>query len=165
MSGKKSNNNAPQLNNELIKEAYIDLYGALPLCANDGCDNPVIVRDWKYLSFKHVCSNCDALLKKRLPPRKGVTFYKKDYCENQDGRLGFKCPIDPDFIKGRPYLLHGDHIDGNHHHNISHNLQTICVACHTVKGMTSGDFDSAKKGREVQKVMEHAMTLLMARHK
>jgi len=78
--------------------------------------------------------------------REGVTSYKKTYCENQDGRLGFTCPISKKFELPNG-TLHGDHIDGNHENNTPENLQTLCSVCHHIKGKRAGDFNSAQKGR------------------
>ena len=132
----------------LNKEKYLSEGNKIPKCVNDGCDNDVIVRDWKYYSFKHLCSRCNSLMKKNLPPPLGVTFYKKRYCENKDGRLGFKCPVDPNFEFPHS-VLHGDHIDGDHENNTMQNLQTLCSICHHLKGLKSGDFVSAIKGRDL----------------
>lgn len=128
------------------KQLYLAEGKLIPKCVNAGCDNDVIVRDWKYYSFKHYCSDCTNRLKKGLPPRDGVSFSKKNYCENIDSRLGFKCPVDPSF-PFPPSVLHGDHIDGNHENNVPDNIQTLCPICHHIKGHQSGDFNSAKKGR------------------
>lgn len=130
------------------KENWLKEGRKIPTCSNKGCNNPVIVRDWKYFSFKHLCSDCTYRIQKGLPPREGVSFHKKDYCENRDGRLGFKCPVDPNF-KFRSSILHGDHIDGNHENNTPENLQTLCSICHHLKGYATGDFISSKKGRKL----------------
>ena len=56
--------------------------------------------------------------------------HRKDYCENIDGRLGFKCTttiIDTD------YQLEVDHIDENHSNSVRENLQTLCACCHRIK--------------------------------
>ena len=130
----------------LNKEQYFAEGKKIPTCANKGCSNDVIVRDWKYYSFKHMCSDCTSRMQKGRPPRPGVTFYKKTYCENKDGRLGFTCPVDVNF--NFPYsVLHGDHKNGNHEDNRPKNLQTLCAICHHIKGLKSGDFNSAQKGR------------------
>lgn len=130
------------------KEEYLNSGKLIPKCVNQGCTNDVIVRDWKYYSFKHLCSDCQSRLSKGLPPREGVTFYKKNYCENKDGILGFKCPVDPNW-KFPNSVLHGDHIDGNHENNNPENLQTLCSICHHLKGLSSGDFVSSVKGRKL----------------
>ena len=61
--------------------------------------------------------------------------YRKKYCENKDGRLGFKhigkivdnCQLTV------------DHIDGNHNNHNPKNLQTLCHNCHAVKTKRHGD--------------------------
>ena len=53
------------------------------------------------------------------------------HCQNADGRLGFKCPCDPNLLE--PGMLQADHIDGNHDNNMRINLQVICVCCHVRK--------------------------------
>ena len=130
------------------KERYLAEGNNIPTCVNQGCNNNVIVRDWKYYSFKHVCSNCNSRHKKGLPMRHGVKSYKKRYCENIDGRLGFECPVRTDFNFPNN-VLHGDHIDGDHENNKMENLQPLCSICHMIKGQKSGDFVSAVKGRKL----------------
>jgi hypothetical protein len=75
--------------------------------------------------------------------------YRKDYCENTDGRLGFVCNtvlptqemIDAVGLIGwKPkQFLEVDHIDGNSDHNDPDNLQTLCKHCHVIKSYTHGD--------------------------
>jgi hypothetical protein len=130
------------------KERYLAEGNKIPTCVNKGCSNDVIVRDWKYYSFKHYCSDCSMRLRKGLQPRAGVVFSKKNYCENKDSRLGFECPVDPNW-KFPSTVLHGDHIDGNHENNVPENIQTLCAICHHLKGLHTGDFISAKKGRKL----------------
>jgi 5-methylcytosine-specific restriction endonuclease McrA len=130
------------------KENFLAEGKNLPICANIGCTNDINVRDWKNYSFRHQCSRCINHLKKGLPAPEGVSFLKKDYCENKDARLGFTCPVNPQY-KFPNNVLHGDHIDGNHENNIPENLQTLCSICHAQKGLLSGDFNSAKKGRKL----------------
>ena len=128
------------------KERYLAEGNKIPTCVNQGCNNNVIVRDWKYYSFKHVCSNCKHREQRGMPMRPGVRSYKKKYCENEDGRLGFYCPVSLDFELPNG-VLHGDHLDGDHENNQMENLQTLCSICHHIKGKISGDFNSASKGR------------------
>lgn len=37
------------------------------------------------------------------------------------------------------YVLHVDHIDGNHENNAPENLQTLCSRCHSIKTVINGD--------------------------
>ena len=86
-------------------------------------------------------------------PRKFV----REYCENRDGRLGFKCTTTlppPDLIKktlqaSDPYAdgycrawLDVDHIDGNSANNDIKNLQTLCKVCHSFKTLKCRDMES-----------------------
>ena len=71
--------------------------------------------------------------------------YRKDYCENIDGRLGFKCTtkITEDMIKAG--VLEVDHIiprtkGGT---NDEENLQTLCCNCHKMKGWLFEDSNSS----------------------
>lgn len=62
--------------------------------------------------------------------------YRKNYCENADGRLNYKCTttiVDD-------YLLDVDHIDGNPSNNDPSNLQTLCACCHRVKTRMYEDY-------------------------
>ena len=56
--------------------------------------------------------------------------HRKEYCENVDGRLGFKCTTT---IVDYAYQLEVDHIDENHDNNDIKNLQTLCACCHRLK--------------------------------
>ena len=56
--------------------------------------------------------------------------FRKTYCENIDGRLGFKCTTT---IMDVEYQLEVDHIDENHDNNDIKNLQTLCACCHRLK--------------------------------
>lgn len=62
----------------------------------------------------------------RHPYRK----YRKDYCENIDGRLGYKCTTTVIWDG----MLDVDHIDEDPSHNEPANLQTLCKCCHSYKG-------------------------------
>ncbi len=128
------------------KKEYLASGKQIPICSNEGCGNNVVVRDWKYYSFKHLCSNCTNRIKNGKEAREGVTFHKKDFCENRDGRLGFECAV-KDGYKLPMSSLHGDHKDGNHENNSPENIQTLCSICHHRKGLEVGDFNSAHKGR------------------
>ena len=66
-------------------------------------------------------------------------IHRKDFCENEDGRLGFKCTttiIDPE------WQLDTDHIKGNPSDNREENLQTFCKCCHAIKTRDSKDYAS-----------------------
>jgi len=84
----------------------------------------------------------------RHPYRK----YRKDYCENNDGRLGFVCttvfPHEDELNAlgieyGAAPHFDVDHIDGNPRNNDPKNLQTLCKCCHSIKGLINQDYKSA----------------------
>ena len=54
---------------------------------------------------------------------------KKDYCENIDERLGFKCVAE---IKDK-CMIDRDHIDNDNSNNIPENIQYLCANCHRYK--------------------------------
>ena len=80
--------------------------------------------------------------------------YRKDYCENVDGRLRFTCTTNI-FWQG---MLQVDHIDGNHTNNDSNNLQTLCACCHAYKSWKNQDYLSP--GRKTRKSSEHLTSIV-----
>lgn len=66
--------------------------------------------------------------------------YKKDYCENNDGHLGFECTVPKDMflIEGKS-VLQVDHLDGNPKNNNESNLKTYCPTCHRIKTYRNND--------------------------
>ena len=64
--------------------------------------------------------------------------YRKDYCENKDGRLGFKCKYKIQ-IKAQ---LQVDHMNGNPTDHREENLQTLCANCHVYKTLFNKDYES-----------------------
>ena len=139
------------------KRKYLESGNEIPKCANDGCSANVVVRDWKYYSFKTFCGRCTKAIQENWDnPNfeefggvlEGIRFIKKRFCENKDGRLGFTCPVKDEFnfLSG---ILHSDHRDGNHENNDKSNVQTLCNICHYIKGSESGDYDSSVRGRSL----------------
>lgn len=132
------------------KEKFFAEGNTLPTCINEGCDNSVQVREWKYWSFKSECSACASARKKGIT-RPGVTQHKKSYCENHDGHLGWTCPVPKDSWNGFENSLDLDHLDGNHYNNVPDNVNTYCKLCHGRKSIINGDCDSNKaSGRKLQ---------------
>lgn len=106
-----------------------------PLCLNEGCRVPVMLAYYKKSGDPVWKTLCEACTKSPIKARGGIKPHKKNYCENIDGRLGFKCTstiVDT-------CQLDLDHIDGNHFNNIPKNVQTICKNCHSVKSKINGD--------------------------
>lgn len=62
--------------------------------------------------------------------------YRKNFCENVDGRLGFVCTTTIHWNG----MLDVDHKDGNHLNNNPKNLQTLCKCCHSYKTNVSEDY-------------------------
>ena len=106
----------------------------LPTCMNYGCNNTV---HWQNKNndrsfiIRHECQKCH----KGGSNRPGIKQFKKDYCENIDGRLGFIC----DSTIQHPCQLDVDHKDGNRWNNIPENGQTLCKNCHCLKTKMNGD--------------------------
>jgi len=127
-----------QMKQKFFAEGY-----ELPTCVNNGCNNKVLVREWKYWSFKSECSCCTNARKsgKIIP---NVTIHKKRYCENHDGHLGWVCPVSHDGWIGFENSLDLDHLDGNHYNNVPENVKTYCKLCHGRKSLINGDCDSNK---------------------
>ena len=76
----------------------------------------------------------EELAKKHNQPTYAILVHpylknRKDYCENVDGRLGYKCTTTIVY-RGQ---LEVDHIDGNPYNHSKENLQTLCNCCHTYK--------------------------------
>ena len=120
-----------------------------PTCINYGCNKPVhsAGRTSTGLQiWRPYCGRCHKAVGGRGTYAEGVTPVKKTYCENKDGRLGFKCTAT--IIDSCQLDL--DHIDGHHYNNTPENIQTICKNCHSLKTKLNGDSRSystiAKKG-------------------
>jgi|TARA_R110002074_G_scaffold138106_1_gene283291 hypothetical protein len=75
--------------------------------------------------------------------------FRKDYCENIDSRLGFKCNTklptkkmlkEAGITTLKPHsFLEVDHINGDPTDNREENTQTLCHPCHMIKGIQEGD--------------------------
>lgn len=141
--------------NRQCLKLWEDKGNTLPKCINDGCHKPVAVRHWSKQgdpSLKTECSACSTARKSNKVIT-GVVFHKKNYCENKDSILGFKCPMDPERYSEFPSdIYHMDHVDGNHTNNVPENLKTLCAICHTRKGKESGDFNGFKSSSRIHKV-------------
>ena len=69
--------------------------------------------------------------------------HRKNYCENIDSRLGFKCTTTV-VCDG---MLDVDHKNGRPDDNRPQNLQTLCKCCHAYKTNVKKDY--ATPGRKM----------------
>ena len=114
---------------------------SVPCCAVPGCKKKVIIRgtdnksNIKFTKYckEHVCISTT------------YSIFRKDFCENIDKRLGFKCTTKILIMA----QLQVDHIDGNPFNNEPSNLQTLCACCHVYK--THANRDYATPGRKTLK--------------
>jgi len=110
-----------------------------PTCCNIGCNKPCH-QSGSLASrkiYRPYCGSCHLASMGRKPYAADVAPAKKNYCENKDKRLGFKC-----FTGGKKipsFMLDFDHISGDHHDNTVNNLQTLCKCCHAAKTKFFGD--------------------------
>ena len=81
-----------------------------------------------------ICTTCHAKFKNSPHILK-----RKKYCENIDGRLGFKCTSK---IIDHKWQCTVDHINGKHYDNRDENLQTLCHNCHAIKTRNNEDWRS-----------------------
>jgi len=131
-----------------MKQKFFAEGHQLPKCLNTGCSGNVLVREWKYWSFKSECSTCTSARKKGIT-RPGIIQHKKSFCENEDGQLGWVCPVPRDGWIGFENSLDLDHLDGDHQNNIPSNVKTYCKLCHGRKSIINGDCNSNKQSSRV----------------
>ena len=141
-----------------------------PTCTSAGCDKPAqyVGRKRKDGSkiYRKYCGSCHSKLTAEKHGLKNITQviaknagfetatqytnsfhpyrkFRKDYCENVDGRLGFTCTTTIIWDG----MLDVDHKDGNPSHNTEENCQTLCKCCHAYK--TNVEKDYMTPGRKV----------------
>lgn len=154
----------PRFKNDKSKYKYA---GILPECINIGCCAIVALRHITVSGVYSFFTECSRCKKYRAQGYNfediGIVQWKKDYCENQIGMLGFKCPVkiedlDATDISGEQLrqiyrsCLQYDHIDGDGHNNTPENVVTLCSICHQIKSVISGDtlregYRTARNGR------------------
>ena len=118
-----------------------------PYCINEGCGNKVHTREINKNGTRNIRTEC-YVCHRGGRNRPGVTPYKKKYCENKDGRLGFDCT----YKILDECQLEMDHIDGDRWNNIQKNVQTICRNCHAIKTKLCGDSKNNKEKLTLDKL-------------
>ena len=109
-------------------------YKDRPKCVIEGCNNPGhdvgYTRQDGSKTYRKTCA-------KHHFTKYGIgdweyKRFRKNYCENIDGRLGFICTtaIVPGF---ESHVLDADHINNNNEDNREANIQTLCACCHRIK--------------------------------
>jgi len=139
----------------MVLEIRNTLYGVevvnnSPICKKMNCgepaDNAGYGRYHKYCSKHH---------RENYQNKNGGQKYKqyrKDYCENIDGRLGFVCTAT---IVDVRWQLETDHRDGDKNNNSKENMQTFCANCHRVKTkMKKENLSMQKRPDFLQKQLE-----------
>ena len=140
----------------LISRSYIPMQR--PKCQVPGCDKNAqlvtTVAKWKFRRAKRVAKehNCEGFVcHKHHSIFYGLLgwdykIHRKDYCQNIDARLGFKCTTT---IVDAEWQLDADHIDGDPSNNDKDNIQTLCKCCHAIK--TRDNKDNLTEGRATLK--------------
>ena len=130
----------------IMKEKFLAEGNEIPKCVNEGCNGNVKVTNWKNWSFRSECQTC-ITYRWKGKTRNSIIPHKKLYCENQDGRLGFDCPVNLSDWGLFLNCLDLDHIDGDHLNNVPGNVVTLCKMCHGRKSIEEGDNDSFRETR------------------
>ena len=96
-----------------------------PKCQMGNCSDPA--DNAGYGNYHKYCSHHH---KRKYKMGGAYKQYRKNYCENEDGRLGYVCTSK---IVEPKWQLDVDHIDGINSNNAPENLQTLCACCHRYK--------------------------------
>lgn len=113
-----------------------------PKCDEEGCDT--FADNAGYGKYHKKCSTHH-----KLKYKMGGSIYRqhrKDFCENIDGRLGYKCGCP---IHNVAWQLTVDHIDGDKKNHAIENLQTLCWNCHRYKTMLNEENLPMNKRRNI----------------
>lgn len=116
-----------------------------PVCCNHGCESLVTKnRNGKWTAFCGPCTKSNSTGDYKY----GVLPIKIGRCSNEDGFLGFPCPVDWIKVEKSDFrykkLLELDHLDGDHTNNSLSNLAPLCPICHATKGSLFNDQNAWK---------------------
>jgi len=114
-----------------------------PTCLNHGCNSKCAYSNTRKNGekrYRPVCWHCHRASYGKHPHKSGVTPFRTGICSNQDGRLGFLCPVDYDKAPWAIGKTETDHKDGDPLNNVPSNAQELCKICHSEKGRINGDF-------------------------
>jgi hypothetical protein len=133
-------------------------YEDRPTCQTPWCRKPAhLIQDMQggWANWRKWCSSCHTT---RTAKKNGFSTateftnskhpyrkYRKDYCENIDRRLGFKCTT----TIAWDGMLDVDHKNGDPTDNRPRNLQTLCKCCHAYKTNVMKDYSTP--GRKLLK--------------
>lgn len=146
--------NTKKSNNKIQLEKWISCGKSIPKCVNIGCEKNVAIRHWTVQNDPSLKTECSRCFSSRIKGKtvSGVLFHKKNFCENKDSILGFKCPMDSSRYYEFPSTIYDmDHKDGDHHNNTIENIITICKICHARKGKEKYDFNCRKASSRIFK--------------
>ena len=125
-------------------------------CDNDYADN--CKTHWRSYREKWECKPCQVL---RLNyPTMNYTKDKLDFCQNEDGRLGFKCITNVEELKKyfvTDVFLEQDHIDENHRNDDPFNFQTLCVICHKFKTNMCCNLKYIYEDKNPEEIIRHML--------
>ena len=137
MSVKKNKSGRRRVARLLIE---FGVYKGLPKCIVKGCNKPgQHLGQYRTDGSARYRSECTGHHQLNYNMEGAYRIYKKEYCQNIDGRLGFKCTS----TIVHPAQLEVDHINNNHSDNRKSNLDnTLCGCCHPYKTATYGHITS-----------------------
>ena len=125
-------------------------------CDKDYADN--CTDYWRSYHEKWECKSCQVL---RLNyPTKNYQKNKLDFCQNEDGRLGFECNINLDELRKSfitDAFLEKDHIDENHGNDDLSNFQTLCVICHKYKTNMCCNLKYIYEDKNPEEIIRHML--------